>query len=330
MSKYLLGVDGGNTKTDICIFDDSGNFISHKRFPTCSHEALSDGYTGTKVKLGDFISSILNDSNIKKSDIATSAFGLAGIDFPHQQKKHEDIIKDLGFENFIACNDGFLGIKAGSNNSIGVCSVNGTGTVCVGLDSYGKSAQIGGIGEISSDDAGSTFISKQVIKCIYNELFRCHKKTIMTKLILELLDCTKQNFAYNAVDKVLSHKIDSLQILQILFDCADACDEVAVNLLKEISGQLAFSTAGCIRELNFSGKIDIILAGSVWCKSSTPILVAQYKKQLKQLVDFIFNIEKLTSRPVAGAVLWAYELLHKKIPKEIRTKINSEIEANLD
>ena len=42
--KYILGVDGGNTKTDYYLFDTDGNFIDMYRGGTCSHEGLKDAF----------------------------------------------------------------------------------------------------------------------------------------------------------------------------------------------------------------------------------------------------------------------------------------------
>ena len=41
---YILGVDGGNTKTDYFLFDVTGKFIGMYRDGTCSHEGLPDSF----------------------------------------------------------------------------------------------------------------------------------------------------------------------------------------------------------------------------------------------------------------------------------------------
>ena len=47
MKKYIIGVDGGNTKTDYFLFDSEGNFIDFHRAGTCSHEGLKDSFEGS-------------------------------------------------------------------------------------------------------------------------------------------------------------------------------------------------------------------------------------------------------------------------------------------
>jgi len=44
MKKYLLGVDGGNTKTDYLLTTTEGEFVDILRKGTISHEQFSAGY----------------------------------------------------------------------------------------------------------------------------------------------------------------------------------------------------------------------------------------------------------------------------------------------
>jgi len=46
MKKYVIGVDGGNTKTDYFLFDTEGNFVDYIKEGTCSHEHV--GYAGAE------------------------------------------------------------------------------------------------------------------------------------------------------------------------------------------------------------------------------------------------------------------------------------------
>jgi hypothetical protein len=134
MKKYIIGVDGGNTKTDYLLFDLEGNFVDGLRSGTCSHEGLKDSFDGSYRVMKEQLEILFTRNNITVKDIAGAGFGLAGADVPYQKKKLNEIISKIGFENFGMENDGFLGVKAASPNGCGVCSINGTGTVTVGMD----------------------------------------------------------------------------------------------------------------------------------------------------------------------------------------------------
>ena len=122
----------------LSIYDTFGNFIDGIRSGTCSHEAKGLGFEGAYRVMKENIETLLYRHNLKVEDIAAAAFGLAGVDVPFQKRALEEIVERIGFTNYVVLNDGFLGIKAASPTGVGVCSINGTGTVNVGIDSIGK------------------------------------------------------------------------------------------------------------------------------------------------------------------------------------------------
>lgn len=67
MSKYVLGVDGGGTKTHFALFDIKGNKINICTFGTTNHEMMRNGFDELEKKLDDIINFILVESNVKKT-----------------------------------------------------------------------------------------------------------------------------------------------------------------------------------------------------------------------------------------------------------------------
>ena len=130
-------------------------------------------------------------------------------------------------------NDGFLGIKAASPNGVGVCSINGTGTVTTGIDEEGNILQIGGIGYISGDEAGGSFL-RDVVQAAYDEAFRFGKKTILTKIVFDALEITdKSDFQNAIVEKFYQRKVNHTHLIQSLFKAANDGDQVSIEILEK-------------------------------------------------------------------------------------------------
>ena len=64
MKKYIIGVDGGNTKTDYLLFDTDGNFVDGLRSGTCSHEGLKDSFDGSYRVMKEQLEILFNRNNI--------------------------------------------------------------------------------------------------------------------------------------------------------------------------------------------------------------------------------------------------------------------------
>lgn len=329
--KYILGVDGGNTKTDYYLFDLDGNFIDMYRGGTCSHEGLYDSFDGSYRVMKEVFDSFLSKHQLTPQDIEASVFGLAGDDLPYQQVKLEEVVSKLGFKNFKIVNDSALGIKVGTTNGYGVCSVNGTGTSVSGIDMNGKCIQVGGIGSITGDEAGGKFLSRKVVRCAFDEIMRHGKKTSLTPIVLKLLNNTNDEMLMeDIVLKYLAQKVDYNVLTIACFEEANKKDQVAMDLLVEMADNLARSAAGAVDRLELGEHPEIVLAGSVYVKGSCPILVEEFKKRIniytkKECITKVLNVP-----PATGAIVWALELANNEYPSlEQRQRIIDTVEKVL-
>ena len=313
--QYLLGVDGGNTKTLYLLHDTEGKFVDHVAAGTCSHEALADGFRGAEAELGRQISALFARNGIAAGDIAFAVFGLAGCDFPHQKQALSEIVARLGFENFIVENDGFLGLKAGSASGVGICSINGTGTVTVGINGRGERLQIGGLGTLSSDRAGGDYIAQRGAAAVYDSLFRCGRATLLKDMFFEAFRISSdEEFPYRAT-QILSGKSGVLQINKMMEEAEKRGDEVVKELLRTIGSELAQNVLGCASRLDMKGEVPVVLTGSVWAKGNFVSMTDAFQEALSHYKKCAFSVNKLKQPPAAGAVIWAMEEYRKRRPE---------------
>lgn len=306
MEPYILGVDGGNTKTDYFLFTREGEFIDHLRDSTCSQEAV--GFDGAQAILGARIGQLLSRNGISLSQIAAAAFGLAGIDTAAHQQEFTRMIHDLGIHHFAVDNDSFLGIIAGTTKGHGICSINGTGTVAGGIDPQGNRLQVGGIGPIVGDMGGGGFIAGLGVRKVYESYFRCGIPTVMSEALFRFLGISGKESLHQAINDNES-LLATTEMTRIVFTAAGLYDEAAMNIMEEVGLELAKTAAGCARNLAFDREIEIVLAGSVWVKAESPLLREVFQREMavflpdKQLVYTVLEVP-----PATGAVLWAMSL----------------------
>lgn len=311
MAKYVLGIDGGGTKTHCALFDVYGNKIDFVQWGTTSHEVLEGGYKGFQKEISKLINHILERNKIQINEIESSVFGLAGVDTRSQHKIISQIIKDMGFGKFILCNDGYLGIKAGSVNGIGICVINGTGNTVAGINSLDKMLQIGGQGEYTGDLGGGGGIGAKAIKAVYNYLFKCYEHTIMSDILFERLNIdSKFDFIETIIDKENSGEINISTLSDVVFIAANMKDKVALKILEMVGRDCGRAVKGMLYELNFdkTSKVNIVLAGSVIVKGENSTMVDYIKLEALTQKDYTdLNFIILEKPPVMGAVIWALE-----------------------
>ncbi len=328
---YILGVDGGNTKTDYFLFDSDGKFIAMYRGGTCSHEGLRDSFDGSYRVMKEVLDNFLSKYNLTPANIDAAVFGLAGVDIPFQQKRLEEVVEKLGFKNYKVVNDSALAIKIGTTKGYGVCSINGTGTSSSGIDKQGNIIQVGGIGSITGDDAGGRFLSRKVVRAVFDDIMRFGTKTSLTPITLELLKHPSDLELMEAIAQIyLAGKVDYSKLTVACFLEANKGDEVAIQLLTDMADNLARSAGGAVVRLDLGEKPEVVLAGSVYVKAESPVLVDEFTKRIRKYTNSDCQITVLQVPPATGAIVWALELYHGKYPDiDMREKLVNTVSEQL-
>ncbi len=150
MIKYLLGIDGGGTKTEFQLSDLEMNTIKSLLLGTTNPSAF--GIDNTKRVLKEGIEDILTD--IPFSEVSLFA-GLSGTGTPHIKAEISAFLSGFGFGAYANGSDteSVLTLAAGSGDGIAV--IMGTGIVALGKFS-GETRRAGGWGYMV-DKGGSGF-----------------------------------------------------------------------------------------------------------------------------------------------------------------------------
>ncbi|NQT61128.1 MAG: hypothetical protein HQ557_19345 [Bacteroidetes bacterium] len=312
MMEYVLGVDGGATKTDYMLFTTSGVFAGHVRGGPGNHEVYTDGYTGAGREYSKSLNKLFQKAGISTEQVVFSVWGLGGVDIDDQRIRTQEIVSEMGLSRHIVCNDGFLGIKAGSNSGFGICSINGTGTSCVGIDPSGSTLQIGGTGLLFGDEAGGSALGGWVVRSVYDSVFRCGKSTSMKEMLFhELGICDGDDLVTGYYREIINGEKSTADLNAILFHAALDEDACALEILDSVGVELGKSIIGMLNYLDFSTTraVEIVLAGSIYRKAEHPGMVHAMKRFVQTHThreqEYIFNV--LDAQPVAGAVIWALE-----------------------
>jgi len=333
-TRYVIGVDGGNSKTDYFLFDREGGFVNHINAGTCSHERFAEGYAGAHREMDARIRELLDGAGVPMAKVDAAAFGLAGCDLPSQREQLGLIASRIGLTRYAVDNDSFLGIKAGTSRGYGICSVNGSGAVTGGISPSGMRLQVGGIGsELAGDEGGGYYLGRKVVRAVYDGMYRMGPRTAMTEPVMALLGApSRERFMEYAAEGAYKRTLPNTELMRALFAAAEAGDEAAVALLNHSARQMALSTAGCIANLDFGpdDEIEIVLSGSVWIKAESPLMMQRYMKEVGDLTRRRCRFIPLAVPPATGAVLWALEVAHgAPVDADMRSKVLHGVQARL-
>jgi len=309
MSRFILGVDGGATKSHLAVFDNSGNCVSSAAYGALNHEAMKGSYTELEERLGELLPRVIKEAGASTDDIKYAVFGLAGVDTDAQQALISEIVRKIGFKDFLMCNDAFLGVPAGCPECIGVCAINGTGFKIAAVDHSGNAIQTCGLGVFTDDLGGGSWYGYRAISAVYNELYKLGRPTAMRETLFDMLGISRrEDYLEVLTEKYYGGKLDTIALNSVIFEAAAHDDAVALGILEESAEQYAGGIARLIMDMDFPADhpVYVTLAGSVFVRQKVKIL----HKLIGMRVDSALNgrsviYNQLDAPPVAGAVMWA-------------------------
>lgn len=311
MSGYVMGIDGGATKSHLALFDLNGEKIGFIEWGPLNHSGMKRGF----VELGEQLEALIDTAerkySLKREDMHRGVFGMAGLDTKREEKIIGDLFSQCGLKNFLVCNDAYLPIKAGSRQGHGVCAISGTGCSIVGTDPEGHMVQIGAHGGLTGDSGGGYYLGEQAVRAVYAHLFKRGPYTVMKETLFKQFDIQHElTFIDVLVDTMAERHVRLSDLNRVVFEAANAGDEVARGILKASGEDYAYCISSAIRYLSFpaDSAIDIVLAGSIHTKGDSPLIIDTLKEVLRrENPDRAFSFALFDKPPVAGAVVWALE-----------------------
>jgi len=309
MGKLILGVDGGATKGHLLLLDASGNCAGATTYGALNHEAMKGSYDELEERLGELLPRVVREAGATVDDIAFAVFGMAGVDTDAQEVRISAMVRKLGFERFIMCNDAFLGVAAGCPDCVGICAINGSGFKIAAIDHSGAAVQTCGVGMFTDDRGGGSWYGHRAIGEVYSELFRLGRPTVMRDMLFEMLGVTRrEDFLEVLSEKYHTGELYGIAINSVAFNAAALGDAVAIDLLDESADKYASAIARLAMDMVFPANqtLYVTLAGSVFVKQKVKVLHELIDKRVSEAlggrpVEYIC----LDAPPVAGAVLWA-------------------------
>jgi N-acetylglucosamine kinase-like BadF-type ATPase len=326
MGKLIMGIDGGGTKGHLGLFDADGKRVGVSSWGPLNHEVLEGSFTQLEAELARFIHGALESAGASMDEIDYAVLGVAGVDTQSQHETISGILRRIGLSRFTLCNDGYLGVAAGCPGGVGICAINGTGSVLTAIDGKGVMRQLGGIGAFSDDCGGSGWYGTQVLGAVYRELYKYGPATALRQMLFDKLGITQRDeYTETVTAGVENGTLMIHELNRLVFSAANAGDAVAAGILETSAEHYAGCISFFARELDFPDDrpLYITLAGSVFVKEKVDILPRLIHERVCAMLEGR-PVEFVTLKvpPVAGAVAWALRQAGADAnPEEIRAAL---------
>lgn len=240
--RFVLGFDGGGTKTDCVLMDECGKILSRSQ---------SGPSNPLRVGFGAAISSLRDAARQAIASAApTPSFGasaicagLAGVSPPESAEKIRALLAAEFPESKVClCTDLDLALAAAGEGPALVL-LAGTGSFAVGRNTAGQNARAGGYGSQIGDEGSAYDIGRRAVLVAMHENDRTGSDSVLGQRLLRELACSNWSEvkarAQAASDEVFP------RLFSVVASLADSNDETAQDILRAA----AFDLAGLAQNL---------------------------------------------------------------------------------
>jgi len=302
---YLLGVDGGGTKTAVQIADTSGKVISQAVSGSSSYKSV--GIKRAIENLNTAVFSAVKKLKVpKKFYFISSCFGFAGHDAGESPRIYREIVFNKKLRNYlnpgrtIICNDTRIGLKVGSKSKNKIIIIAGAGSNCFGVNEDGKQAGASGWDFILSDEGSGYSVGLKALKAIMKAYDGRGEKTLLSKTILEELNLNEIQDLIKWAYSGLFPKDKISALAETVGNTAKMGDRVSIGILAEEAEEAVISVITVAGKLGFKDKdFDLVLVGGLFkCKEYFRDIFINRLRENFPKIKFI----PLVGNPVEGAI----------------------------
>ncbi len=181
MSRFFLGVDGGQSSTTALIGDASGRVVGHGRSGPCNHVKTGDGREKFITAIAGCVNEACRSAGLTDTRFAASCFGFSG--GPADKESLLDEI--VSTDKKLVTHDAFIALAGATSGEPGVVVIAGTGSMAFGRNGEGRTARAGGWGYIYGDEGGGFDLTRQAVRAALRYEEGWGASTLLHRRLLE-------------------------------------------------------------------------------------------------------------------------------------------------
>ena len=250
--RYVLGVDGGGTKCDAVLMDETGTVCGWGRGG--STHGLYVGRDVAAQSVRDAVQSAVTGRSVEVSRICGAGpFAALG-----------DILnQELCSEMFVQGGETGLGF-ATALTTHGILILSGTGSFVFGLTEDGRHLHEGGNGPIVADEGSAYHIGILGMRAMFRSHYCEARRTSLAQAVPKAMGVETQHEAFHQlyIDRIGRSQVAA--VAKTVNDEAEKGDAVAIAVLQRAADELGELLVEVIRELRMQQSEDYLVAtGSV-------------------------------------------------------------------
>lgn len=262
--RYLLGVDGGGSKTTALLADEGGHVLGRGVAAASNFQII--GHQAAQAAIQAAIAAAWADAGLAPQPLAAVCIGLAGVDRPGERTLfHEWAAQAVAQPDarVVIANDAELVLAAGTPAGWGLALICGTGSMAYGCSPDGRLARADGWGHLLGDEGSGYAIGLAALRAVMRAYDGRGPVTALSEAILERWGLATATDLVPRVYQDLHGKHEIAALAATVETVAAQGDSTAHDILAAAGRELALAAQAVARRLGLVAPVPCALAGGV-------------------------------------------------------------------
>jgi N-acetylglucosamine kinase-like BadF-type ATPase len=263
VSKYVIGIDGGNSKTDVVIASMSGDLLARTRGPGV--DSPGEDLQRWRRDLTKVVDDARQLAGVgPDTRAACAAYFLANVDLPAERRIALRELNGTHADLTVVHNDAVAVLRAGSQRPWGIAVVAGAGINAVGIHPNGRIARFLALGDYTGDFGGGFSLGLSGLASAVRARDGRGPATVLTTMVPEHFGLRRpEDVAVAIHNKELEHD-DLIVLAPVVFAAAAQGDGVAKGIIRLFGDEVATMAGALIRRLHLTRTdVEVVLGGGV-------------------------------------------------------------------
>ncbi|MFD1449017.1 N-acetylglucosamine kinase [Oceanobacillus profundus] len=300
---YVLGIDGGGTKTKGVIAKSNGEIIAEATVGPTNPNSIEK--LDLKKELENLFTLLKQQCNSCFSQLKHVFAGMSGVGHPATKETVQKMLIDLlpDHVHVTVNTDAINALYSGTLGKPGIVQIAGTGSITFSINHDGLSDRVGGWGYLIGEMGSGFALGRDALEAAFLAHDGLGKPTTICSLLLEYFQATALPDIIYSVYQGKNQKQRVASLSKLVMRAADTGDPVAQEIIRKNAVDIGKSIA-CLQTKQFSkkDKVQVVLTGGIY--NRLDLFQAIIEEEICQhQLEPMLTVPKM--EPVGGAVVAA-------------------------
>ncbi|QQK80387.1 hypothetical protein HUG20_11120 [Salicibibacter cibi] len=309
-SIFVLGIDGGGTKTTGVLCADNGKIFAQDTVGATNPNSID--YDIIRNEFQSLFAALKRQNKIAFDNLDAVFIGMAGVGREEMKLNIRKMVSPFFSTNtkVYIDHDAINALYSGTLGEPGVVNIAGTGSITFGINEHSERGSVGGWGYLLGDPGSGFAIGREAVQAVFHAYDGSGPLTQLTDVILQYFDRNSPPELLGHIYEVGKPQEVIAPISKIVIEAADREDDVAKNIISNAGSETAHAIQTLSKRLLLQERnqnVRVSLTGGVYQRSDwlLPAIQKGFHENVRDAHSF--TIPEVP--PVTGALVAALKEL---------------------